>query len=192
MVTLMGAAYRVVCVGVLGWLAAACTISNPAFGSLASGENESVAGTATGGESTSLESGSVSESGQGSTTRDSSDSQTGDASTKGSTDSASDTTASDGSFIDATETRTSTDAGGASDGEAETAACDPLTEDASEIGKLCSADNECPEAYVCMEIIGVQAQHLCVIFCQMDCECPGGTTCELMADKEKQWHECRP
>jgi hypothetical protein len=180
---------RLLLTAALIWSTAACTMSNPAFHSdVSDGGTEAASGSASGGAS--LESGSH----DTSTTRDTSDSQSGDADTKTSnaTSEASDATASEGSFIDATsETRTGTDGSDASDDEAESAACEPLTEDPSAILELCESDDDCADdAYTCWEIIGIVAQWRCSILCEADCECPVGYSCVMHSDKVKSWHEC--
>jgi hypothetical protein len=165
--------------------AIACTMPNPAFRSDGSdGHAESVSGSATGGAS--LESGSH----DTSTTRDTSDSQSGDANTKGS-DVTSDATASDATSSETSETRGGTDGSDASDDRADTAACDPLTEDASSIHEPCQSLLDCADdAYTCLEIVGIVEQQRCAILCEDDCECPDGHSCVMNSDMVKEWHEC--
>lgn len=92
----------------------------------------------------------------------------------------------------------SSDGGGSSEGGSSsdagtTAACEPITEDASAIGQKCVGNGDCPAGYTCQTINGIQAQHLCQILCEETCECPDGLSCVEVEDKLMiPWHQCAP
>jgi hypothetical protein len=119
------------------------------------------------------------------TNNDESSSETGMTSV-GSSDTGSASTGSDGS------SGASGHDSGSSDGSSETAACVPITEDASALGQTCMGDGDCPLGYTCFDGGGVQAELRCQILCVQDCECPDTYACETMMGKGPDWQQCNP
>lgn len=70
-------------------------------------------------------------------------------------------------------------------------ACQPVTEDVSAIGQDCVSDDDCPDAYACIDAGAFAPQPLCRIPCTMDCECPDGLSCQVIEGKAMVGNECR-
>lgn len=87
-----------------------------------------------------------------------------------------------------TGTETGTESGSTSTGEI----CEPITEDASDVGTQCMNDLDCEPGYTCQEFIGVALEMTCQIICEETCECPMGLTCTFTEDKSGSWFQCNP
>jgi hypothetical protein len=81
--------------------------------------------------------------------------------------------------------------GSSSDDGGTTAACQPITDDASAIGQACGDDGDCPEGYTCQGFSGIVFQQSCQILCAETCECPNGYACTFTVDKSGiPWYQC--
>ena len=74
--------------------------------------------------------------------------------------------------------------------ETETDGCEPITEDASDIGTDCMSDMDCEPGYTCQPFNGFVFEQTCQILCTESCECPMGLTCQFTADKVTDWFQC--
>lgn len=98
-----------------------------------------------------------------------------------------------GSSDGGTGSDTGASEGGSSSDGGTTAACEPITEDASAINQDCVADGDCPDGYTCQEFNGILLQQTCQILCEETCECPDGLSCVEVEDKLMiPWHQCAP
>lgn len=112
---------------------------------------------------------------------------TGPSTSTGTTDTSLETEADGGAD---TSTSTSTGPGPGTSGETEV--CDPITEDASDIGTKCENDEGCEPGYTCQAFEGIVLQRTCQIRCDLDCECPEGLGCMAIQDKIHAWFQCGP
>lgn len=101
------------------------------------------------------------------------------------------TDASTGEPADSTsDTGMDTENTGGSSTGAETEGCQPITEDASDIGTDCMSDMDCEPGYTCQPFNGFVFEQTCQILCTESCECPMGLTCQFTDDKVNDWFQC--
>jgi hypothetical protein len=79
--------------------------------------------------------------------------------------------------------------GDSGDGDGD--ACEPITDDPSEIGNDCGGGVACGPGYTCQPFAGFVLQESCQIICTQDCECPDTYSCVPIQDKGNQWMQCQ-